>query len=519
MTAKDKDRDEFIRKNYSLDTVSRIIAAKKKYSFPKNVHIVIDKYDYADVENVSQINMPSQYNNLLNVHNQLALSCSFDMKNSECTIAKDEAAEIIRKCGIAGFICYFDKGNLYSILPGMFSFDVEGFIGKCEVNMIVTQKLDEDKKQQVLREIFFKCISIDDSMSKCGVIKKLTEISGGKDYIEQFTLSEMKKQSNNEEKIASFLKLNEQFAKVNEWKEVSEERANSLLVELCKHITLEKFQVQNVLGEKLNKVLGLHELDYLSQISKRLVEKEGELIVYELLEGLNYSIDTILGAVNVFKTYCQKILDGETITGNSKLSGQCALLGQTLSELRGLTGIENALEDVTELDMDNDRFLQVMATFTDSLKKLDKYKIYAVEQFKQLDALMERYIEIKEVVTIEKEAIKNPKNISKNYIEQQLKKSRYRDAICDLHIRLQYELNRLFGTDNTPTYELLSDPVITQYLTEEELHDMHSLRICRNGFQHPKEKRDVKYSEQIIRGWCDIVEKLGGMDNESCCKN
>ena len=100
-----------------------------------------------------------------------------------------------------------------------------------------------------------------------------------------------------------------------------------------------------------------------------------------------------------------------------------------------------------------------------------------------------------------------------------LKKSRYKDAICDLHIRLQYELNRLFGTHSTKTFDLLSDKDINQYLSKEELREMHDLRICRNEFQHPTVKRSNKVSEKTIKEWSEIVEKLGGMNHESCSKN
>ena len=243
------------------------------------------------------------------------------------------------------------------------------------------------------------------------------------------------------------------------------------------------------------------------------------MIAFEALEGADYSVDVILSVINVFEIYCKQIIDGVHISGNSKLSGQCTLLGQALSELRDLTGIDNPYEDSAELDFDQDRFSQVMATFTDSMKKIEKYKAFAMEQYRILSFFQERFVEIKEVVTIEKEATQNPKNINKNYIEQRLKKSRYKDAICDLHVRLQYELNRLFNTENMPTYDLLLETDISNYLDEQEIDQMHALRKCRNGFQHPKDKREVQYSEKTIREWCSVVEKLGGMSNESRSEN
>ena len=53
--------------------------------------------------------------------------------------------------------------------------------------------------------------------------------------------------------------------------------------------------------------------------------------------------------INVFEIYCKQIIDGVHISGNSKLSGQCTLLRQALSELRDLTGIDNPYEDIINL--------------------------------------------------------------------------------------------------------------------------------------------------------------------------
>ncbi len=517
--AKDKDYDEFIQKNYSLDIIAKIINAKKKYQFSDEVASEIIEYDYSAVTNVVKIYLPSQFTTITGIKNQLSLAAKCEMKNSECVIGKNESADIFEKCNMLGAACYFKNGNLYGIVPGRFMVEVEGYAQKCAINMIVVQLLGEETRQQIMREVFLKCLQTEDTFSRCNVIKKLTEISKSEDYVEQFAICELKKKEACNDRIEIFLKLNDEFSKVKEWKKYSRDKSEELFQELCEQVTITNFAAHNVLGKKINNILGLSEMDYLSRIIKKLVSEHGSITAFEAMEGLGYGTDKVLSVVNIFETYCQQILDGEYINGNSKLSGQCALLGRALFELQELTGIKNPYEDSANLDFDNERFIQVMATFADSRKKLEKYKTYALEQYKMFDALYDRYTEIKEVVTIEKEASKKPSNINKSYIEQRLKKSRYKDAICDLHIRLQYELNRLFHTENRTTNDLLHDKKIKDYLSEDEVHTMHSLRICRNGFQHPNKKREVRYSEQIIRDWCDIIEKLGGMSNESCSKN
>lgn len=517
--AKDKDRDAFIHKFYTTETITRIIDAKKKYHFPEFIEPEVKEYDYNSLADVTKICMPSQIASVTSVKSSLSIGKKCKIRGSEYAIEGDYASELMQKCDINGAACYFEKGMLYSIIPGRYLIDANGYSGKCTINLVVVQKVAEEVKQQLMRELFLGCIDSTAPFEKCIIIKKLTQISKCKDYLEQFAGALMRKTESNNEKINLFLQLDEEFNKESEWKDYSKDCSEQLFEVLCNQITVDGFAAQNILGKKLNRIIGLNDIDYISRISKKLVDEEDEVIAFEALEGADYSVDVILSVINVFEIYCKQIIDGVHISGNSKLSGQCTLLRQALSELRDLTGIDNPYEDSAELDFDQDRFSQVMATFTDSMKKIEKYKAFAMEQYRILSFFQERFVEIKEVVTIEKEATQNPKNINKNYIEQRLKKSRYKDAICDLHVRLQYELNRLFNTENMPTYDLLLETDISNYLDEQEIDQMHALRKCRNDFQHPKDKRDVQYSEKTIREWCSVVEKLGGMNNESRSEN
>lgn len=512
--ANDKERDAFIHKFYSLEVITRILDAKKKYHFADFLEPEIREYDFSTITNIRKLCMPSQIASVTNVKCQLSLGDKCEIRGSECILSKTESIELMRKCDIDGVACYFENGNLYSIIPGRFYIDVDGYSGKCAINLIAVQQLEDNVQQQLMKEIFFRCIATTEPLEKCNVIKKLTQISKRKDYLEQYANALIRKMSMPTEKIDLFIKLNDEFVEESEWSEYSKVCAENLFEELCTQVSADGFVAQNILGKKLNKVLGLNEIEYISRISRKLTDNEDDVIVFEALESADFNVDVILSVINVFELYCKQTIAGIHISGNSKLSGQFTLLGQSLSELKELTGIDNPYEDSAELDFNYERFSQVMATFTDSMKKIEKHKAFALEEHKYLMFFQERFIELKEMVSIEKEAIKNPKNINKNYIEQKLKKSRYKDAICDLHVRLQYELNRLFNTENESTFDMLSDQRIANFLNEYEIDNMHALRKCRNGFQHPKDKRDVQYSEKTIREWCIIVEKLGGMSNE-----
>ena len=207
------------------------------------------------------------------------------------------------------------------------------------------------------------------------------------------------------------------------------------------------------------------------------------------------------------------------ISPKTELAKECILLENVFKKLKKITGIKNALEDSVKLDMNNEEFTKEFATFSSSMKKLGKYKGFAMVEFDELLSFEKRYTEIKELILIEKNALKNPKKINKSYIDNLLKKSKFKDAICDLHIRLEYELRRLFSDKSKKITELIVELKKRKYLTGEEINNINILKKCRNNFQHPVKKRNIKYSEKEIKKCCDIIEKLGRIDSESCKSN
>jgi len=515
LVAKDKDRDNFIKKNYSLDIISKMIMEKKEYSFSEDIRSKIKNDEYPKIQNIVQINLPSEFNNVINKPNQLSFSSTETMTKSECSISKKEALEIFQKCGIESHqIWFFNKNNLYSIIPGNFSIEVEGYSGKCNINLILTQQLPEEIKNLVLREICLQCIDVEEWNTKVDIIKKITEISKCKDYIDQFVENALRKQKSLYQQIDTFFKLNEQFIKIKEWKSIQSIFAERLFEALCNEITLNNVKDQDLWGQKLNKILNLSQLNYLKRISQKIKENNiDDVTAYEKLEELDYNIDIVLTLFNAFTIYCQKILDGKSITGKSKLGSWFTLFGKSISELQKLTGIINP-EDLCKLDINNDEFLKVMENASENFRKIKNYKHHAVEQFQYFELLMQRYIDIQEVIMIEKEASKNPQKIDKKYIEQLITQSKYKDAICNLHVRLEYELNKKLETKNISTFDLLKDKKISLYLTKEESNEMHSLITCKNEFQLPRGKHTIQYSEPIIQTWSNVIEKLGNIKNE-----
>lgn len=515
VTAKDKARDIYLHDNYSADIVANMLMAKKKYKFPEKLADVVRSYEELDLTRAVGIDIPSMLSKVMEKKNRLSLSPYAKMKNSECIINRETAEMLFRQCGLDGYACYYENGQLYQIRPGCFAVEANGFRGKCRINLIVTEHIPDEISDQILHSLYSYMTTDVSREENCDLLNAITDVTGSDYYLGSFVFTTLERAVKIDEKLSVLQSMDEKLKSLKAWSDISATAAAPLFDKLCQEVTADNFAVMDHHSSVLRKLLKMDEADYLNAISENLKKTGDDMIVYEVLEEAGYRTESILTIVNAFKIFCTDLLEGTAVSSRTKLGVQCTLLGQSLSELKDITSIENAAEDPAELEFDTERFLKVFATFETSLKKIGKYKVYAREQFDKLSLFESRFLELKELTIIEQEVSKDPTRIDKAYIEQMLRKSRYKDAICDLHVRLQYELNRLFNTKKEKTYDLLTDRLITGYLSADEIDEMQKLRKCRNEFQHPTERRKIKYSEQIIKNWCGIVEKLGGIDHES----
>ena len=515
LIVKNKMRDLYIKANYFVDDLSKVIAKEKQYRFSDNdVSENLKDYEYSDIKNIVKVNSPSQWNQLMETKNQLSMCLGMAMKKSEYSIDQKITEEIFKKYNIDAYSCYYENNSLYSILPGSFSIDVEGFDGKCKINLIITEKLTENLSKEILELLFLKSLEDTEPLKQCKIVKKISDISQKKEYIEEFAVKNIEKQEKIEDKIAILIELNEEFKSSKFWKDIVYQKARKLFENLCLEVTLKNITEKDRLGQKLNKILSYNELTYLEKISKTLNESETKKIeIYQVLEKLDYERENILAIANVFEIFISKILKGEVISPKTELAKECVLLENVFKKLKKITGIKNALEDSVKLNMNEEEFTKEFSTFS-NIKKLEKYKKFAIDEFDNLLSFYKRYTEIKEFIEIEKNALKNPKKINKSYIANLLKNSKFKDVICDLHIRLEFELRKLFPKQAKKTVELIAELKKRKYLTEGEINSLNILRKCRNNFQHPENKRKVNYSEKEIKKWCNIIEKLGVIDSE-----
>jgi len=103
-----------------------------------------------------------------------------------------------------------------------------------------------------------------------------------------------------------------------------------------------------------------------------------------------------------------------------------------------------------------------------------------------------------------------PQEEMKKYIDEHVARGKYKDAICDLLVKLQYDLWKLLQADReTQANELIDNAVANKLISKPQADALHKLRMCRNGFQHP-ERKQIPFDKPTIENWRDIVFMIGG---------
>lgn len=510
LTANDKVKNEYLRKYYSANVISGIIMEKNKFNFPKKFIPYLKKYEYDSVIDKFSVFMPSQIQNVLDTTCEISLSIDAVMKKNSCSIDKAFSQQAFHNLGIDCYACYFADENLYKIMPGEYSIDLDGWSEKCNIQLIVTNIASDEVKYKLINYIYDEYIPGCDLNDKCCIMKSIYRITNNQDYLENFISNSLEVFENTEDKINEFLSIHDLLKSLSIWEGIAVDKATLLLNKLCSEISVDNIALKHSYGRKLKDMLNMYDYDYLSLVGNSLKDNNDDIIIFEALSSLGYDTDDVLNVSNALQMWINDVLNDEPIYNNTNLGTLCSRLQRALSELKVISGIDNPIDDDANLNIDSDDFLKSYNSFKELLPKISKYKIYATQDFEILTSYSNRFTEISDMISLEKEANSNPRKINKKYIQSLLNKSQYKYAICDLHVRLEFELNRLFNTVNDSTFDLLENKELKEYLDNYEISELQNLRLCRNGFLHSKKRRNIDYSTSIIMNWCEIIEKIGG---------
>lgn len=311
-----------------------------------------------------------------------------------------------------------------------------------------------------------------------------------------------------DDKIELLMKMNTIFNKHVEWKAYFETFAKDLFEASVEEIRLDNMIYKTTVLSPIKVALGMTEIDYITNFTKHIAKDEDSDLVYQALETAGFETNVILGVVNVIEKYMQSVIIGQNILSETSLASKFQNVKINLWKLNDMLGIESVSEYTLKDDYNVDEFFNAYSTLQTSYKAIEKYKQYAAKEYVQVKQFMDIYEPIHDILSIERTASSHPDRITKKYINDYLAHGKYKEAICDLVVKLQYDLRELLSMgDETSAHDLIEEARSQRMIDGKQASNLHKLRMCRNGFQHP-ERTQIPYDKATIESWCEDVFSL-----------
>lgn len=322
-----------------------------------------------------------------------------------------------------------------------------------------------------------------------------------------------------DDKIELLMKMNAVFNKSAAWQTCFEVFASELFEASVREVKLDNMIYKTTVLSPLKTALKMTETDYITSFSKYIIRDEDSDLVYQALETAGFETNAILGVVNIVERYMQSVVIGQNILSETSLASKFQNVKVNLWKLNDMLGVESVSNYTLKEDYNVDVFFNAYSTLQTSYKGIEKYKLYAAKEYAQVKQFMDIYEPIHDILSIERNSSSHPDKITKKYINEYLARGKYKEAICDLLVKLQYDLRELLITGaETSAHDLIEEARNQRMIDGKQAADLHKLRMCRNGFQHP-ERTQISYDKATIEEWRDIVFSIKGENNESSSTN
>ena len=381
----------------------------------------------------------------------------------------------------------------------------ERFNDTFELQLLVENTANEEQYREVINAIFKLYCKKDFDAESGKAVLFVVDALKDESYFKEFADKKLNGVKSVDEKIGVLLKLNAEFSKNNGWKTYFDEIAECLFTQSVEEVRLDNMIYKNTVLTPLKKAMGLSNIDYVQRFAKAVKEKESPELVYQALEIAGLETSEILSVANVVERYMQKIVLGEDISVDNSLAGKFQNMKVNLWKLNDMLGIESVANYTLKDDYNVDEFFNAYSTLQTSVKGIEKYKQYAPQGYTQMGLFMDIYEPIHEILSIERTSASHPEKITKKYIDEHLARGRFKDAICDLVVKLQYDLREMLSMgDEASAHDLIEEAKTQRLIDGKQASSLHKLRMCRNGFQHP-ERVQIPFDKATIEEWRDTV--------------
>ena len=508
------DENTFFNKYFSSEIMKEVMLIKTKYKFVDGAKspVAVPTVGFESL-NATNLYIPDDLSKqagrpckMFLARNTLEYECA----NNAIKVERSVSVELLKGIDTNAEFALLDASGCKYFRMLNVAIPCAQFGDIFEMQLLVENQATDEQFRQTVQAIFnfYKDKPFAEESGKA--IAYTVEALNKAELYEEYASAKLTEGKSVDEKISILLILNSVFAKIKEWQFCFTRFAEKLYSVSVKEIKLDNMIYKNTVLLPLIKAMGMSDIDYIKSFSREVANNEEPSIVYQALSAAGFGTTEILGVVNVVELYMYSILNGRSIFADNDLASKFAVVQTNFNKLNDMLGIENLSEYTIKDDYNVDEFFNAYGTFISAFKSLEKYRQYAVKEFDELKRYGEVYAPIHELLSIERMSASHPEKITQKYIDEQITRGRYKDAICDLLVKVQFDLRKLLNAESaTPANELIDEAKNSGLIDGKQASSLHKLRMCRNGLQHP-ERRQTVFDEKTITEWKEIVFSIGG---------
>lgn len=503
------DETAFFYKYYSSALMTEGLLVKNHYKFVNALKEIVSvpTVSITELDKAVNVHLPSD------VQKQAARPCRVFLNKGRLGIERsDNVIKIDNKTSWI-FLDWLDENAEFALVDNSaihyynalnVSMPCSKFGDTFEMQLLVESVASAEQYSELVKAIFeaVKNKPFDDESGRTVlfVVDGLKDVNLFGEYVEE-KLSALKTA---DEKIELLMKMNAVFNKNAEWKAYFEAFAKDLFEKSVEEIRLDNMIYKTTILSPLKTALKMTEIDYITSFTKYIAKDEDSDLVYQALEAAEFETNAILGVVNVVERYMQSVVIGQNIFSETSLASKFQNIKVNLWKLNDMLGVESVSNYTLKDDYNVDEFFNAYSTLQTSYKSIEKYKQYAAKEYAQVRQFMDIYEPIHDILSIERNASSHPDKITKKYINEYLARGKYKEAVCDLFVKLQYDLREILNADSmTSAHDLLVE-ASNKGIIDGKQDVLHKLRMCRNGFQHP-ERTQIPFDKETIESWCEDV--------------
>jgi hypothetical protein len=503
------DEKAFFEKYYSSALMSAGMLMKDKYKFDVSVPTV----DFGSI-NADNLYIPSD------AGKQAARPCKLFIgrgihgySRTDNVLKYENGAPYLDILDDKAEFALLDNSGCKYYLPLNVRIPCKNFGDVFEIQLLVETVASDEQFKKILQAIYLDCYESNYSSESSQTLAYIATVIGDAELLDKYTQKKLSELGTDEDRIDLLLRINNIFSKCEGWSAYFTKISKVIFGRYVSSVELENIIFKNTVLTPLRKAMEMPEAEYIAALAEPLKEKESAELVYQALESASFGESEILAVVNVIDLYAVRVLERTPIDAVTELSNKFALYSSNLWKLCDMLGVENPNDYTLKDDYNIDEFFNIFATYSKAQKDVDKYKAYAKATFEQLKRFDAIFNPVQEILSIERTASEHPEKITKKFIDEQISRGRYSVAISNLLIKAQYDLRILLSADLVVGANELIDEAESQgIIKRDEANQLHKLRMCRNGLQHP-EKRQIPFDKETIEEWRDTVFSLKGEQN------